>query len=95
MPERYDHFINGQYVAPVEGAYFESTNPATLETLYSAARGTTADVDAAVQAANRPFGFKRGLACFARSGGPRLRAVLVADSCRSFGTLWRPCASSR
>ena len=37
MPERYDHFINGQYVAPVEGAYFESTDPATLETLYSAA----------------------------------------------------------
>jgi acyl-CoA reductase-like NAD-dependent aldehyde dehydrogenase len=55
MPERYDHFINGQYVAPVEGAYFESTNPATLETLYSAARGTAADVDAAVQAADRAF----------------------------------------
>ncbi|MFW6186443.1 MAG: aldehyde dehydrogenase [Actinomycetota bacterium] len=55
MPERYDHFINGQYVAPVEGAYFESTNPATLETLYSAARGTAADVDAAVQAANQAF----------------------------------------
>ena len=55
MPERYDHFINGQYVAPVEGAYFESTNPATLETLYSAARGTAADVDAAVQAADQAF----------------------------------------
>lgn len=55
MPERYDHFINGQYVAPVEGAYFESTNPATLETLYFAARGTAADVDAAVQAADRAF----------------------------------------
>ncbi|MFF0989822.1 aldehyde dehydrogenase [Kocuria nitroreducens] len=55
MPERYDHFINGQYVAPVEGAYFESTNPATLETLYSAARGTAADVDAAVQAADHAF----------------------------------------
>lgn len=55
MPERYDHFINGQYVAPVEGAYFESTNPATLETLYSAARGTAADIDAAVQAADQAF----------------------------------------
>lgn len=55
MPERYDHFINGQYVAPVEGAYFESTNPATLETLYSAARGTAADVDVAVRAADQAF----------------------------------------
>jgi len=55
MSERYDHFINGQYAAPVEGAYFESTNPATLETLYSAARGTAADVDAAVQAAGQAF----------------------------------------
>ena len=55
MPERYDHFINGQYVAPAEGAYFDSTNPATLETLYSAARGTAADVDAAVRAADQAF----------------------------------------
>ncbi|MGX5358101.1 aldehyde dehydrogenase [Kocuria sp. KH4] len=55
MPERYDHFINGQHAAPVEGAYFESTNPATLDTLYAAARGTAADVDAAVRAAKRAF----------------------------------------
>lgn len=55
MLKRYDHFINGQYVAPIEGAYFESTNPATLETLYAAARGTAADVDAAVQAAEQAF----------------------------------------
>ena len=55
MLKRYDHFINGQYAAPIEGAYFESTNPATLETLYAAARGTAADVDAAVKAAEQAF----------------------------------------
>ena len=55
MAERYDHFIGGQYVAPIEGEYFESTNPATLEVLYSAARGTAGDVHAAVTAAGRAF----------------------------------------
>lgn len=55
MSERYDHFIGGQYVPPAENEYFESTNPATLEVLYSAARGTSADIDTAVIAADRAF----------------------------------------
>ena len=39
-PERYDHHIGGQRVAPSDGAYFPSVNPATGAELYSAARGT-------------------------------------------------------
>jgi (Z)-2-((N-methylformamido)methylene)-5-hydroxybutyrolactone dehydrogenase len=55
MTRNYDHFIGGGWSAPAEGAYFESTNPATLEILYSAARGGKADVDRAVVAARAAF----------------------------------------
>jgi (Z)-2-((N-methylformamido)methylene)-5-hydroxybutyrolactone dehydrogenase len=55
MTKQYDHFIDGKWVTPAEGAYFESTNPATLEVLYTAARGTKADIDTAVRAARTAF----------------------------------------
>ncbi|MGY3565433.1 aldehyde dehydrogenase [Sinomonas sp. RB5] len=55
MPSRIDHFIGGRWTPPAEGRYFESTNPATLEVLYEAARGTQADVEAAVDAAAKAF----------------------------------------
>jgi aldehyde dehydrogenase (NAD+) len=52
---RYDHFINGEWVPPSSGDYFESTNPATLDLLYRAARGNEADVARAVSAAAAAF----------------------------------------
>lgn len=55
MPEQFGHFINGTFVAPSGGEYFTSTNPATLEPLYEAARGNAADVEAAAQAAQAAF----------------------------------------
>ena len=50
---RFGHFIGGQWVAPVEGAYFETINPATKAVLARVAQGSKADVDAAVAAASR------------------------------------------
>ncbi len=52
---RYEHFINGEWVPPSSGDYFESTNPATLDVLYRAARGNEADVARAVSAAASAF----------------------------------------
>jgi len=52
---RYDHFIGGTWTAPAGGEYFASTNPATLETLYKAARGNEEDVRRAVAAAKDAF----------------------------------------
>ncbi|UUU36471.1 aldehyde dehydrogenase [Streptomyces sp. CA-210063] len=49
------HFIGGAWVEPASGAYFESTNPATREVLYQAARGDAADIDQAVAAARKAF----------------------------------------
>ncbi|MEA2267614.1 MAG: (Z)-2-((N-methylformamido)methylene)-5-hydroxybutyrolactone dehydrogenase [Solirubrobacteraceae bacterium] len=53
--ERYAHHIGGAWVDPADGAYFASYNPATAEPWYEAARGTAADVDAAVRAARTAF----------------------------------------
>lgn len=55
MTERLAHFINGERRAPADGEYFTSTNPATLEPLYEAARGTAEDVAVAVAAADKAF----------------------------------------
>lgn len=55
MTERLDHFIGGSQMPPADGEYFPSTNPATLEVLYEAARGGTQDVDRAVAAARQTF----------------------------------------
>ncbi|MGK0715801.1 aldehyde dehydrogenase [Leucobacter sp. W1153] len=55
MAERLNHFIDGKRTAPSDGRYFESTNPATLEVLYEAARGNAEDVDRAVASARKAF----------------------------------------
>jgi aldehyde dehydrogenase (NAD+) len=52
---RYDLFINGKFVAPKSGKYFESINPATEEVLSEVADADASDVDAAVRAARRAF----------------------------------------
>ncbi|MGH8196483.1 MAG: aldehyde dehydrogenase family protein [Woeseiaceae bacterium] len=55
IDERYDLFIGGEFVAPIEGGYFPSINPATEEPLSSVALATEADVDAAVRAARKAY----------------------------------------
>ena len=49
---RFGHFINGRWVQPSEGQFFETINPATKAVLARVAQGSKADVDAAVAAAN-------------------------------------------
>lgn len=49
------HFIGGAWAEPASGEYFESTNPATREVLYRAARGNAADIEQAVAAARKAF----------------------------------------
>ena len=48
---RFGHFVNGAWVAPSAGGYFETADPSTGEKLASVAQGSPADVDAAVRAA--------------------------------------------
>jgi len=52
---RHELFINGKFVAPHSGKYFESLNPATEEKLTEIAAADAADVDTAVKAARRAY----------------------------------------
>jgi len=52
---QYQLFINGNFVAPKSGVYFDTINPATEEKLASIAQAGKADVDKAVKAAKKAF----------------------------------------
>jgi len=64
---RFRHFIAGRWVAPAEGQYFETINPATKAVLARVAQGSKADVDAAVAAANAAAPVWSGLTPHARA----------------------------
>jgi hypothetical protein len=55
IDDQYELFIGGEFVAPADGRYFESINPATEETLSSVALAAEADVDRAVKAARKAY----------------------------------------
>src|SRR5262249_27347629 len=55
IQERYELFIGGQWVAPKSGKYFETINPSNEKVLAEVAEANEADVDAAVQAAERAY----------------------------------------
>lgn len=55
LKEQYELFINGRFVKPSSGNYFETINPATEEKLSEVAEANTADVDKAVKAARNAF----------------------------------------
>ncbi|WP_424968259.1 aldehyde dehydrogenase [Dinoroseobacter sp. S375] len=50
--DRYDNFIGGQFVAPVEGRYFDNVTPITGEVVGQIARSSAADVELALDAAH-------------------------------------------
>lgn len=52
---RFPHFIDGEFAAPAQDAWFEVRNPADETLLAHVAQGSAADVDAAVSAARRAF----------------------------------------
>ena len=49
---RYDNFINGEFVAPKAGRYFDNTSPVTGKTICQIARSDASDVEAALDAAH-------------------------------------------
>jgi len=53
--ERYNLFINGKFVAPSSGEYFDTINPATGKKLSEVAGANSEDVDKAVSAAQDSY----------------------------------------
>src|SRR5881227_848690 len=52
---RYDLFINGRFVRPKTGRYFDTINPATEEKLAEIADANARDIDLAVKSARRAY----------------------------------------
>ncbi|PKV79785.1 aldehyde dehydrogenase [Nocardia fluminea] len=50
---RYDNFIDGKWIPPVEGRYFENTSPVDGQAFCEIARSSAADVELALDAAHR------------------------------------------
>jgi aldehyde dehydrogenase len=50
--ERYDNFIGGKWVAPVEGKYFDNPSPITGKRLSAIPRSSAADIELALDAAH-------------------------------------------
>ncbi|MCC9173433.1 acetaldehyde dehydrogenase ExaC [Arthrobacter sp. zg-Y179] len=53
---RYDNWIGGEWVAPVKGEYFENISPINGRAFCEVARGTSADIDLALDAAHKAAG---------------------------------------
>ncbi|MBL7286751.1 aldehyde dehydrogenase [Corynebacterium godavarianum] len=51
--EQYDNYIGGDWVAPVDGEYFDNVTPVTGETFCRVARGKEADINLALDAAHK------------------------------------------
>jgi aldehyde dehydrogenase len=52
FPERYDNFIGGKWMPPVEGEYFDDITPVTGRPFVQAARSRAADIELALDAAH-------------------------------------------
>ena len=55
LKERYDLYIDGKWVKPSSGKYFDTINPANKEKLAEIAYGNEKDVDKAVKAARKAY----------------------------------------
>merc|ERR1740130_1991977 len=55
LPAKYGHFINGAFVEPADGKYFDNVSPIDGQVFIQAARGSKTDIDAAVDAANQAY----------------------------------------
>src|SRR5712675_2404881 len=84
---RFGHFIAGQWRAPLEGQYFDTSDPSTSETLASVAQGSTADVDAAVKAARAALPGWQALSGHARARYLYAIARLVQKHSRRLAVL--------
>ena len=84
---RFGHFINGDWLAPVAGEYFETVDPSDGEKLASVAQGSSTDIDAAVRAARAAFPKWRALTPHVRARYLYALARLVQKHSRLLAVL--------
>ena len=64
---RFGHFINGEWRAPIENKFFDTSDPSTTERLADIAQGSAQDIAAAVQAARAALPAWQSLSGHARA----------------------------
>jgi (Z)-2-((N-methylformamido)methylene)-5-hydroxybutyrolactone dehydrogenase len=87
--KHYKMLIDGEWVSASDGATFESLNPTTGKVWATIPEATAADVDRAVQAADRAFNHGPWSTMTATQRGHCLRklADLLVDKSEAFGTV--------
>lgn len=89
IKKQYDLFVDGDFTPPIEGDYFETSNPSNHELISKVAEATSKDVDKAVVSAGKAFkkwsvlpGKERGKYIFriARLIQERARELSVIES---------------
>ena len=55
LQKQYDLYIDGKFIKPVKGKYFDTINPSNDKKIASVAEATAEDVDLAVKAARKAF----------------------------------------
>lgn len=53
LKSRYDNWIGGEWVAPVQGRYFDNPSPVTGRNYTEIAQSTAEDIDVALDAAHQ------------------------------------------
>jgi aldehyde dehydrogenase (NAD+) len=84
---RFGHFIGGAWRQPVEGKWFDTTDPSTDEKLAVVAQGSAGDVDAAVRAARAALPKWQALTPHARARYLYALARTVQKHCRRLAVL--------
>ena len=87
LKKKYDLFINGKFVKPKNGKYFETLNPATDEVIAEVALAEKEDVDAAVKAARKAFSSWTALPASERSKYIFRIARLLQERAREFAVI--------
>lgn len=88
LDKRYGLFINGDFVPPTRGRYFDTINPATEEKLSRVADASSEDVDKAVKAAREAYRSTWGRMKAAERGKYIYRiARIIQERAREFSVI--------
>ena len=85
--DKYDHFIGGRWVAPATGEYFDNISPIDGKVFTKAARGSAADIDKAIDAAQEAFKTWSKTAVATRSNVLLKIAQIVEDNLEYLATV--------
>jgi len=87
LKDKYELFIDGEFVAPQSKKYFDSINPATEKSIAEVAEANEKDVDSAVKAARKAFPKWSGLEAKERGKYLFRIARLIQERAREFAVI--------